>query len=52
MTTAESNTIGAKDDTLSSPEARREAVLAMRQLASRNHLDGLSLKELIAEGRK
>lgn len=37
---------------VSSAERRREAVLAMRELASRNRLDGLSIKELIAEGRK
>ena len=35
-----------------STECRREAIDAMRQLASRNRLDGLRLKDLIAEGRK
>jgi prevent-host-death family protein len=35
-----------------SEEARRAAVAAMRELASRNRLGGLSVKALIAEGRK
>jgi prevent-host-death family protein len=35
-----------------SEEERRAAIVAMRQLASRNRLDGLSVKALIAEGRK
>ena len=35
-----------------SAEEHRTAIIAMRQLASRNRLDGLSVKELIAEGRK
>ena len=35
-----------------SAESRREAILAMRELASRNRLDGLQIKDLIAEGRK
>jgi prevent-host-death family protein len=35
-----------------SEEERRAAVVAMRQLASRNRLGGLSVKALIAEGRK
>jgi prevent-host-death family protein len=33
-------------------ESRRDAILAMRALASRNRLEGLSIKDLIAEGRK
>jgi prevent-host-death family protein len=33
-------------------EQRRAAVVAMRQLATRNRLGGLSVKALIAEGRK
>ncbi len=33
-------------------EGRQAAVAAMRQLASRNRLGGLIVKELIAEGRK
>ena len=36
----------------SSEEERRAAVVAMRQLASRSRLDGLSVKALLAEGRK
>jgi prevent-host-death family protein len=39
-------------DRVVSEEERRAAVAAMRQLASRNRLDGLSVKVLIAEGRK
>lgn len=35
----------------SSMERRREAVQAMRELATRNRLDGLQVKDLIAEGR-
>lgn len=35
-----------------SAESRREAILAMRELAGRNRLDGLRVKDLIAEGRK
>ncbi|MBX7074937.1 MAG: type II toxin-antitoxin system prevent-host-death family antitoxin [Pirellulales bacterium] len=35
-----------------SAEARREAIRAMRQVASRSQLRGLKVKELIAEGRK
>jgi prevent-host-death family protein len=35
-----------------SAQARREAIATMRQLASRNRLRGLKVKELIAEGRK
>jgi prevent-host-death family protein len=35
-----------------SEEDRRAAVVAMRQLANRNRLGGLSVKALIAEGRK
>ena len=35
-----------------SEEEHRAAIIAMRQLASRNRLDGLSVKALIAEGRK
>jgi prevent-host-death family protein len=35
-----------------SAESRREAILAMRKLAGRNRLDGLQIKDLIAEGRK
>jgi len=37
---------------VSSENERRAAVAAMRQLAGRNRLDGLSVKALIAEGRK
>jgi len=33
-------------------DERRAAIAAMRQLADRNRLDGLSVKALIAEGRK
>ena len=33
-------------------ERRREAILGMRELASRNRLDGLRVKDLIAEGRR
>jgi prevent-host-death family protein len=36
----------------STVEDRRAAVQAMRQLASRNRLDGLKVKDLIAEGRR
>jgi prevent-host-death family protein len=39
-------------DPVFSDAERRAAVVAMRQLASRNRLDGLRVKELIAEGRK
>ncbi|NUQ61938.1 MAG: type II toxin-antitoxin system prevent-host-death family antitoxin [Pirellulales bacterium] len=35
-----------------SPESRKKAIVAMRQLASRNQLAGLRVKDLIAEGRK
>jgi prevent-host-death family protein len=35
-----------------SVESRREAILQMRELAGRNRLDGLRIKELIAEGRR
>lgn len=35
----------------SSVERRREAVQAMRELANRNRLEGLRVKDLIAEGR-
>lgn len=35
-----------------SPEARYEAVQKMRALAERNLLNGLSIRELIGEGRK
>jgi prevent-host-death family protein len=35
-----------------SEESRREAILQMRSLAGRNRLDGLLVKNLIAEGRK
>lgn len=35
-----------------SAEGRRKAIELMRQLASRNRLDGLRVKDLIAEGRK
>ncbi len=37
---------------IASEDERRTAVAAMRQLAGRNRLDGLSVKALIAEGRK
>jgi len=33
-------------------ERRREAISRMRSLASRNRLRGLSVRDLIAEGRK
>ena len=33
-------------------EIRREAIRNMRELASRNRLDGLRVQDLIAEGRK
>lgn len=33
-------------------ESRREAIAAMRELAKRNRLGGLRVKDLIAEGRK
>jgi len=33
-------------------ERRREAILRMRELASRNRLDGLRVQDLIAEGRR
>ena len=36
----------------SSPESRRTAIESMRELASRNRLEGLGVKELIAEGRR
>ncbi len=35
-----------------SVERRREAILRMRELASRHRLDGLRVQDLIAEGRK
>jgi prevent-host-death family protein len=35
-----------------SPESRRQAIVEMRQLAARTQLAGLSVKELIAEGRR
>lgn len=35
----------------SAVERRREAVQTMRELATRNRLDGLRVKDLIAEGR-
>lgn len=35
-----------------SPESRKAAIESMRQLADRNRLGGLSIKELIAEGRR
>jgi prevent-host-death family protein len=35
-----------------SVESRWEAILKMRVLASRNRLDGLRVRDLIAEGRK
>ena len=37
---------------VSSAEDRREAIRSMRELASRNRLAGLRVKDLIAEGRK
>jgi prevent-host-death family protein len=33
-------------------ESRREAILKMRELARRNRLNGLRVKDLIAEGRR
>ena len=33
-------------------ERRREAILRMRELASRNRLDGLRVQDLITEGRR
>jgi prevent-host-death family protein len=38
--------------TIFSVEGRQEAILAMRQIAGRNRLGGLRVKDLIAEGRK
>jgi prevent-host-death family protein len=35
-----------------SADERRAAVTTMRQIAGRNRLNGLSIKTLIAEGRK
>jgi prevent-host-death family protein len=35
-----------------SVEARQHAVVQMRALAGRNRLDGLRLKDLVAEGRR
>jgi len=35
-----------------SSESRRQAILKMRELASRNRLDGIPIRDLIAEGRK
>ncbi|MHB8973417.1 MAG: type II toxin-antitoxin system Phd/YefM family antitoxin [Pirellulaceae bacterium] len=37
---------------ISSAESRREAIRKMRELASRNRLDGVRIKDLLAEGRK
>ncbi len=34
------------------PERRRAAIEAMRQLAARNNLGGLRIKDLIAKGRR
>ena len=34
------------------PEGRRILIQQMRKLASRTHLDGLNVKEMIAEGRR
>jgi len=36
----------------STPEQREAAIEAMRNLARRNHLRGLRIKELIREGRR
>ena len=36
----------------SSPESRRQAIAEMRQLAAKTQLAGVSVKELIAEGRR
>lgn len=36
----------------STTDDRREAIRSMRELASRNRLAGLRVKDLIAEGRK
>jgi prevent-host-death family protein len=38
--------------TTHSVESRREAILKMRELALRSRLDGLPVRDLIAEGRK
>ena len=35
-----------------SMESRREAIVKMRELASRNRLEGIRVQDLIAEGRK
>lgn len=35
-----------------SVESRKEAIQKMRELASRNRLEGLRIQDLIAEGRK
>jgi prevent-host-death family protein len=37
---------------ISSLESRKEAILKMRELASRNRLGGLKVRDLMAEGRK
>jgi prevent-host-death family protein len=37
---------------VASEDARRAAILAMRELAHRNRLNGLSVKNLRAQGRK
>jgi len=37
---------------VSSIDSRRESILKIRELASRNRLNGLSIKDLIAEGRR
>jgi len=36
----------------STPESRQAAILAMRQLASQHWLAGLSVRSLLAEGRR
>lgn len=34
------------------PDDRRDAIAAMRKLASQQRLDGISLRDLITEGRR
>jgi hypothetical protein len=36
----------------STRETRTSAIAAMKQLAARNRLNGLTVKELLAEGRR
>lgn len=54
MTTGPGNPATTSDPraTAAAANARREAIAAMRRLAVRNLLDGLRVKDLIAEGRR